>query len=50
MFWIFQKSYFLFSLDSLPQYNWNIVKSGIKHHQTNKQYLDSIQSKNPIYF
>ena len=20
-----------------PQYNWNIVESGIKHHQTNKQ-------------
>jgi len=23
--------------NSPPRYNWNIVESGVKHHQTNKQ-------------
>ena len=27
-----------FSTYPPPRYNWNIVESGIKHHQTNKQY------------
>ena len=22
-----------------PRYNWNIVESGVKHHQTNKQII-----------
>jgi len=22
-----------------PRYNWNIVESGIKHHQTNKLFI-----------
>jgi hypothetical protein len=25
-------------------YNWNIVESGVKHHQTNKLYLNSVGS------
>ena len=27
-----------------PRYNWNIVESGIKHHQTNKLYVCIKQS------
>ena len=28
---------FLYQLNWPPRFNWNIVESGIKHHQTNKQ-------------
>ena len=28
---------FLHQLNVLPRYNWNIVESGVKHHQTNVQ-------------
>jgi hypothetical protein len=24
-------------MQSVPRYNWNIIESGVKHHQTNKQ-------------
>jgi hypothetical protein len=36
-----QVSGFLRFSGFLHQYNWNIVESGIKHHQTNKQTLYS---------
>jgi hypothetical protein len=28
---------FLHQLNWMPWYNWNIVESGVKHHQTNEQ-------------
>jgi len=32
-----QVSGFLWVVQFPPRYNWNIVESGIKHHQTNKR-------------
>jgi hypothetical protein len=28
-----------------PRYNWNIVESGVKHHQANKQTINVSQMK-----
>ena len=33
---------FLHQLNWSPRYNWNIVESGVNHHQTNKQQQTSI--------
>jgi hypothetical protein len=40
----FGSSSFLHQKNWPPRYNWNIVESGVKHHQTNKHISETVRS------